>query len=96
MGDFIFAKDSNETNMIVEVNMHTCTSLMSLENICTSMLIPEWHPQVPDGNYIFHLYQTESIAEIVDETTIGSIFRIEDVTTIPERDESISDFYYGM
>jgi hypothetical protein len=38
----------------------------------------------------------ESIAEVVEETAISSIFRIEDVETVPNRVEGISDFYYGM
>jgi hypothetical protein len=51
--------------------------------------------QVPDGKYILYLYQTESIADVVDETSISSTFRIEDISMIPERDDRISDFYYG-
>jgi hypothetical protein len=37
----------------------------------------------------------ESVAEVVDETAVSSIFRIEDLGTIPERGDNISDFYYG-
>ncbi len=51
--------------------------------------------QVPDGKYTLYLYQTESISDVVDETTVSSIYKIEDVSGIPDRDDSISDFYYG-
>jgi hypothetical protein len=51
--------------------------------------------QVPDGEYILYLYQTESIADLVDETAIADVFRIENISLIPERDDSITDFFYG-
>jgi hypothetical protein len=51
--------------------------------------------QVPDGKYTLLLYQTESISDVVDETAISSMYRIEDISGIPDREEGISDFYYG-
>jgi hypothetical protein len=51
--------------------------------------------QVPDGTLRLWLYQTEALAEVMDETVIGTTFRIKDESTIPARDDSISDYFYG-
>jgi hypothetical protein len=52
--------------------------------------------QVPDGKLRLWLYQTESVAPFVDEAVIASTFRIRDETTVPTRDDSTSDYFYGM
>jgi hypothetical protein len=51
--------------------------------------------QVPDGPLHLWLYQTESLVDAMDETLIAGTFRISDDKTIPGRDDSVSDFFYG-
>jgi hypothetical protein len=51
--------------------------------------------QVPDGALHLWLYQTEALAEVIDESVIATTFRIKDESTIPRRDDSISDYFYG-
>ena len=50
---------------------------------------------MPDGKYMLYLYQTETVAELVDESVISATFRIPGTSSIPERVDGISDFYYG-
>jgi hypothetical protein len=51
--------------------------------------------QVPDGPLHLWLYQTESLVDSLDEGLIASTFRIQDDSTVPQRDDSVSDFFYG-
>jgi hypothetical protein len=52
--------------------------------------------QVPDGDFILYLYQTEQLSEVVADSIISTSFRIEDVETVPDRSEDVSDFFYGV
>ena len=52
--------------------------------------------QVPDGNFILYLYQMDQLSEVVADSSIGTAFRIEDMSMVPDRSEDVSDFFYGV
>ncbi len=60
-------------------------------------LTSSFYAQVPDGKFTLHLYQTEQLSEVVDDSLITTTFRIPEAqaSAVPPRAEGISDFYYG-
>jgi hypothetical protein len=79
-------------SLFVHVYIYIYIYTHTVAHVCIHVYMYE---QLPDGEYTLYLYQTEPLGEVVDDSLIASMFRIENDATLPQRQDGISDFFYG-